>query len=72
MVIVHRLNNSEFIINANHIETIESTPDTVITLNNEKKYIVKETASEVIERIVSYYKKIYQLPIEYLNKGEKS
>ena len=36
----------EFILNAELIQTIETTPDTVITLVNEKKFIVEETAEE--------------------------
>ena len=59
MITVHRLNNSEFMINANQIEVVESTPDTVITLMNEKKLIVKETAVEVRDKIVDYHRQIF-------------
>ena len=38
----------EFILNAEVIQTIEETPDTVITLMNEKKFIVDEPADEVL------------------------
>ena len=44
----------EFILNAEHIETIEETPDTVITLINEKKFIVEEPAEEVVRRVMKY------------------
>ncbi len=54
MITLHRLNGAEFILNDNHIETIESTPDSVITLMNEKKYIVKESAEEIIRKIREY------------------
>ncbi len=54
MITLHRLNGAEFILNDNHIETIESTPDSVITLMNEKKYIVKESAGEIIIKIREY------------------
>ncbi|HOT47424.1 MAG TPA: flagellar FlbD family protein [Spirochaetota bacterium] len=54
MITLHKLNGAEFILNNNHIETIESTPDSVITLMNEKKYIVKETADEIIQKIREY------------------
>ncbi len=37
MITLHKMNGEEFILNANHIETIESRPDTTITLTNEKK-----------------------------------
>ncbi|MNS88577.1 Flagellar protein (FlbD) [compost metagenome] len=54
MIKLHRLNGSEFIINADHIEIVEATPDTVITLTNEHKWVVRETPDEVIERIVAF------------------
>lgn len=37
MIYVTRLNNEEFIINAELIEFIEKTPDTVISLTTGKK-----------------------------------
>ncbi len=59
MIILHRLNNSEVVINCNMIETMESTPDTVITLSNDKKMIIKEKVDEVIQMIIDYQRKIY-------------
>ena len=56
MITLHKLNNAEFILNHKHIETIEQTPDTVITLTNEKKYIVKEPADEIIKKIIEFQK----------------
>ena len=54
MIKLHRLNGSEFYLNCNQIETMEETPDTVIQLLNERKYIVKENAAEVISKIIEY------------------
>ncbi len=62
MITLHRLNGSEFILNSHHIETIEETPDTVITLTNEKKYLVKESAQEVIKRVVEFKRKVQDEP----------
>jgi len=42
------------IINAELIEYIEGTPDTVITLSTGRKLVVKETTDEVVERILCY------------------
>jgi len=64
LIILHRLNKSEIILNSNLIELIESTPDTLITLNNDRKYIVLEPATEVVEKIVEYQRRIRQLPKE--------
>ena len=58
MIILHKLNGEEFVLNANHIELVEERPDTTITLVNEKIYIVKEKKEEVIKLAVEYYNKI--------------
>jgi flagellar protein FlbD len=44
----------EFVLNAELIETIEETPDTVITLTNSKKLIVEESMDEVVRRVMDY------------------
>lgn len=44
----------EFVLNAELIETIEETPDTVVTLMNGKKLIVDEKMDEVVRRVMSY------------------
>lgn len=54
MIVLHKLNGTEFMLNDRHIETIEETPDTVITLTNDKKYLVKEPADEIIEKMIEY------------------
>ena len=54
MIRVTRLNGKEFVLNAEWVETIDETPDTVITLVGGKKYIVKEGFDEVIDRIIEY------------------
>ena len=61
MIVLHKLNGSEFVLNDHHIETIEERPDTVITLTNERKYIVRESADEVIQKIVDYKNRIDDL-----------
>lgn len=54
MITLHRLNGAEFTLNDRHIETIEATPDSVITMTNEKKYVVTESVQEIINRIAEY------------------
>ncbi|MCG0274582.1 MAG: flagellar FlbD family protein [Thermosediminibacteraceae bacterium] len=58
MVELTRLNGKKFYLNAELIETIEHTPDTVIKLTNEKTYIVQESPEEVVDKIVVYKRKI--------------
>ncbi len=54
MIILHKMNNDEFLLNSNHIETIEERPDTVITLTNERKYLVKESIDEILKMVKVY------------------
>lgn len=59
MIKVTRLNGEEFYINPDLIQYIERTPDTVITLTNDKKVVVKEGVEEVIQRIVAFKRQIF-------------
>ncbi|AAM24654.1 flagellar protein FlbD [Caldanaerobacter subterraneus subsp. tengcongensis MB4] len=61
MIYVTRLNDEEFVVNADLIEFIEKTPDTVISLTTGKKIVVKETPEEVIERVIQYKRKIFAI-----------
>ncbi|MDD4601088.1 Swarming motility protein SwrD [bioreactor metagenome] len=56
MIKVKRLKSSdnEFIINAELLESVEETPDTVITLTNGKKLIVEESADEIVRKVMDY------------------
>ncbi|AOY77313.1 flagellar FlbD family protein [Clostridium formicaceticum] len=61
MIKLKRLNHSEVILNCEIIELIEETPDTVITLVNGHKIVVKETADEIIEKVIAFKKKIHAI-----------
>ena len=50
----------EFILNAELIETIEQTPDTVVTLMNGKKLIVDEPMEEVVRRVMAYRRAVHK------------
>jgi flagellar protein FlbD len=54
MILLTRLNHAVIGINADLIERIDATPDTVITLVDGKKYVVAETPEQVVERIVAF------------------
>jgi len=51
MINVTRLNRTCLVINSDLIEFIESAPDTVITLTNDRKLTVQESVEEVIEKV---------------------
>lgn len=59
MIKLTRFNGSTFYLNATHIETVESTPDTVITLFNDRKYIVKESAESVAKHVQAFYQNVH-------------
>jgi flagellar protein FlbD len=61
MIIVSRLNGERFGINAEHIERIEETPDTVLTLVEGRKYIVRESLEDVIEKVVAYRARVLRV-----------
>ncbi|MDD6770683.1 MAG: flagellar FlbD family protein [Inconstantimicrobium porci] len=63
MIEVTGLDNKEFVLNAEHIEKIEEVPETVITLVNNKKYLVLETADEVVRKVIQYKNKIYTMKL---------
>ncbi|AWZ48202.1 endoflagellar protein [Clostridiaceae bacterium 14S0207] len=59
MIRVTSLNNKEFYLNEDNIEKIEEVPDTVITMSNDKKYLVKENIDEVMERILQFKRRYF-------------
>jgi flagellar protein FlbD len=54
MIRVTKLNDDEIVINDDLIEFIETTPDTIISLTDGKKIMVKETPDEIIERVAAF------------------
>lgn len=58
MIEVTRLNNKVFVLNCEWIETVEATPDTVITLTNGKKYVVAETVEDIVQKVIEYKQKL--------------
>lgn len=58
MIRVSRLDGKEFVINALLIETVEAVPDTVITLTNGHKYVVRESVDDVIEQVAAFHRRI--------------
>ncbi len=59
MISITKLNGKDIVINCELIETIESLPDTTITMTNGKKFIATESVDDVIERIIKYKNKIF-------------
>jgi flagellar protein FlbD len=58
MIKVTRLNDSVMVINVEKIQTLQATPDTVITFTNHDRIMVKEPVEEISRRIVDYQRAI--------------
>lgn len=58
MIKVTRFNQSELILNADLIEFVEQTPDTVVTMLTGRKVLIRETADEVIRRVIAYRREV--------------
>jgi len=54
VIALTRLNGKPFVVNAEQIRTVESTPDTTITLLTGERLIVRESMEEVVDRAVEY------------------
>jgi len=60
MIQLTRLNNSPLMVNSDLIKFVEQSPDTVITLVNGEKILVREHADEVLNRIVKFRRSVLQ------------
>ncbi len=47
-------NDADVIVNADLIESVEKTPDTLISLTTGKKVMVKESVEDVISKVITY------------------
>jgi len=58
MIKVNRLNGRELVVNAELIQFVERTPDTVITLTTREKILVKDSIDEIINKVIDYQRLI--------------
>ncbi len=54
MIQLTRLNHVPLVLNSDLIEHMEVTPDTVVTLTTGQKFVVLESAEEVLDRIIQF------------------
>ena len=62
MIKLTRLNNTLIVVNSDLIEFVEETPDTIVTLTTGQKVIVRESVDEVIDKVISFKKRIFNGP----------
>jgi len=58
MVRLTRLNSQPLVVNSDLIKFVEQSPDTLITLVNGEKFMVRETSDEVVRLIVAFRRSI--------------
>lgn len=69
MIAVTRLNGSRLYVNAEQIEFIESTPDTVLTLLNGTKLLIKEKPEDVVKAVLEFKQAAYGAPPQVIRRG---
>jgi len=53
-----RLNGTDFVLNAELIQEIESKPDTIVTLTSGQKMMVRESVEDVRRAVLEYKRHI--------------
>jgi flagellar protein FlbD len=60
MIQLTRLNNHPLVVNSDLIKFVEQAPDTVITLLSGEKIVVRESAQDVLDRVVQFRRAVLQ------------
>lgn len=58
MIHLTRINQRELVVNAELIDHVETTPDTVVCMTTGEKFVVEESADEVVNRVIAYRRAI--------------
>ena len=69
MIRLTRINHVPLVLNAELIEHVETTPDTVIAMTNGQKFMVMESADEVIEKVIEFRRAISARPVVVASNG---
>jgi flagellar protein FlbD len=55
---VTRLDGTSVLVNVDQIESIEETPDTIVSLTNGHKILARETPQELVDRVVAFRRRV--------------
>ncbi|MGA7293881.1 MAG: flagellar FlbD family protein [Terriglobales bacterium] len=58
MIQLTRLNNHPLVVNSDLIKFVEQAPDTVLTLVNGEKVVVRESAHDVLQRVIEFRRSV--------------
>jgi flagellar protein FlbD len=64
MIKLTRLNGSEFWVNQDHIQFLERTPETVVSLLDGKKITVQGSPEELIEKVIEFRRRAVPVVVE--------
>ena len=70
MIQLTKLNGHPIVLNSDLIKTAEASPDTMLTLINGEKIIVREPCEEVTERVLAYRARLLSVVAGRLSSGE--
>ncbi len=71
MIALKRLNGKSFVLNADLIESIESTPDTVVKLTNGKTLVTLNSLEDIVRKTVKY-KQLCNQSIQVVSKDKET
>lgn len=63
MIRLTRINRKPLVVNCDLVEHLETTPDTVITMTTGQKFVVLESAEEIIQRVIEFRRAIANRPL---------
>lgn len=63
MIEVTRLNGHPLVLNAELIKFVEQNPDTVISLVTGDKMVVRESAAEIVNRVLAYRRQLHRIEV---------
>jgi flagellar protein FlbD len=71
MIELTRLNGNRILLNSDLIKVAEASPDTMLTLINGEKVIVREELNDVLERVLAYRARLLAKIAQRLAPGEE-
>jgi flagellar protein FlbD len=63
VISVTRLDGSQLYLNADLIELVEATPDTIVTLTTHRRLVVRESVDDIVARAIAYQRRVHAGPV---------
>ncbi|MEA4934016.1 MAG: flagellar FlbD family protein [Lawsonibacter sp.] len=61
MIVLTKMNKETFLVNHSQIECIECIPESKIVMMNHDSYLVRESAEEILQKIIDYTAKVMDI-----------